>query len=368
MGSIYLDQILAPDRNNFALLRLAASVAVLISHVVLLSFGMPSSEPLAGVTYYNLGEHAVNVFFVLSGILVTASLDRSSSLAGFAAARMLRIFPALIVCVLLIAFVLGPLVSALPVRAYASDANLFEFLWRTMSASTGAAALPGVFANNPYPLVVDAPIWTLKYEIACYAVLVALSAAGMFRTARRLAIVIAVTWIPIAALLIADYGRESLPLDHLARFWLCFSFGMVLYRMRDRVPLSLPLAALAAFIWWATLGDAAERIVSLLALGYTVVWLASLPAGALRTWTNRTDLSFGIYIFGWPITQTLIWLSPGLPVLPLEAETILITTAVAYVSWSLVEQPALAMRAGVVARIEGWRAKSSTADLARRVH
>ncbi len=132
MPPIYLGHILVPDRNNFALVRLAASVAVLISHVVLLRAGTPSVEPLAGITYYNLGEHAVNAFFVLSGILVSASLARSASVMEFAIARALRIFPALIACVLLVALVLGPLVSTLPIGAYATDAGLLEFLWRTM--------------------------------------------------------------------------------------------------------------------------------------------------------------------------------------------------------------------------------------------
>jgi peptidoglycan/LPS O-acetylase OafA/YrhL len=77
------------------------------------------------------------------------------------------------------------------------------------------------------------------------------------------------------------------------------------------------------------------------------------------------DLSYGIYIFGWPITQTLIWLSPGLPILPLEAEAIVITVAVATLSWIAIEKPTLARRGKIATVLRSWRDRSAWASSPR---
>ncbi len=365
MKPVFLDTILDPKNNNFALARLLAAMGVLVSHALLLQSGDASREILAGQTFYNLGEHAVNVFFVLSGIMVSASLARSPSLTDFAVARVLRIFPALIACTFVIAFVIGPLVTVLPIDAYVSK-SLLRYLLQTVSVTSGAADLPGVFVNNPFPSVIDAPIWTLKYEIACYVLLAMLHHGRCLESTARFTALIAVTWIAGMILLVADFTFTPAPLDHLARFWLCFSFGMVLYRLRARIPLSIVLVAAFGLAWWLARGSALERIVSLLATGYAAIWFASLPMGPLRTLTNRMDLSYGIYIFGWPITQTLIWLSPGLPILPLEAEAIVITVAVATLSWIAIEKPALARRGRIAEVLRSWRDWTAWASSSRR--
>jgi peptidoglycan/LPS O-acetylase OafA/YrhL len=88
------EDVLSPEHNCFAAIRLAMAVCVLVSHCFFLATGTMTAEPLVGWTGYMLGQHAVQVFFILSGVLVAQSLDRSRSVLGFAVARGLRIFRA----------------------------------------------------------------------------------------------------------------------------------------------------------------------------------------------------------------------------------------------------------------------------------
>jgi peptidoglycan/LPS O-acetylase OafA/YrhL len=77
-----------------------------------------------------------------------------------------------------IAGVFGIVVSECSAFEYLADTRVIAYALKTMSLSTTSAELPGVFAGNPYPSVVNAPLWTLKFEVVWYLLLALLSAAG----------------------------------------------------------------------------------------------------------------------------------------------------------------------------------------------
>jgi peptidoglycan/LPS O-acetylase OafA/YrhL len=55
-------------------------------------------------------------------------------------------------------------------------------------------------------------------------------------------------------------------------------------------------------------------------------------------------LSYGVYIVGWPISQTLVWLSPGIGTVHLVATSIVLALGLAALSWHLIEKPSLRAR------------------------
>ena len=116
--------------NNFDTLRLVAAGSVIFSHAFLLSQGRQDNEPLVLLTGGQsvLGVVGVFVFFVISGFLVTQSFETTGSPLRFLAKRALRIYPGLAACILLCAFVLGPLVTSLPLGAYLRSAGVYDFL------------------------------------------------------------------------------------------------------------------------------------------------------------------------------------------------------------------------------------------------
>lgn len=342
--------ILEPDRNNFNLMRLLAASAVVVSHAAFLHSGQKADEILSGVTFYNLGDHAVNVFFVLSGLTVAASLARSASTTEFIVARGLRIFPALAVCALLLILV-GAIVTICTPAQFLSDTRVWRYGLKTLLLGSASAGLPGVFGENPHPSTMNASIWTLKFEVACYLVLAAVGWFGLL-TKHRFSWVLGVTWALAGGFLFARFGHDAVPIDQAARFWLCFSLGIGFYIYRDVIPLTIVGIITSGLVFWLSLGSGLERVVTLVATGYAVVWSAKIPTGRLRHLTNKIDLSYGIYIFGWPITQTLILLYPGLDVISLVILSLVLAAIIALPSWLWIERPALRSRRAAMVLLE----------------
>jgi peptidoglycan/LPS O-acetylase OafA/YrhL len=340
-----LADILSPDRNSFGVLRFAMATLVLVSHSYLYSAGTSAAEPLEPWLGRSLGECAVRVFFILSGVMVAQSFDRSRSIVDFTVARVLRIFPALIVCVLAVAFVLGPFVSALPASDYFKSPELYGYAAKTLTLATGSAPLPGVFETNAYANYVNSSLWTLKYEVACYLGLGVLGAAGLFDQKLRwfaaagLAIVVATVSLSLPANP-DDYGfTQNL------RYFIVYFYGGVLAYLLRRYLVITGAALLPLFlIFVASVRTPFAEVGAMLFLGYGALWAATKVWGPLRGWCNRTDTSFGIYIFAGPVQQTLLWIFPSISVVALTLTAFAIVLPAAIVSWFVIEKPSLRLR------------------------
>lgn len=340
-----LADILEPDRNNFGAVRLVLALAVVVSHSYYLASGIAlASEPVFAITGYSLGQHAVQLFFVLSGLLVAQSLVRNGLLA-YAKARALRIFPGLAVCVLATALIAGPLVSTLAPAAYVTDAGVYRYIVETVLLKTGMAPLPGVFQSNPAAGVVNSSLWTLKYEVVCYVLLgVAGSAALRLAITRAAGIAALIGFVWLAALDPPDLAPGNRLIDQIQYFALFFGTGVLAYAMRHHLRLGAGGAAVAAAALLASNGTGAAEFGQALGLGYLMLWAGSMPGGAVRRFTNRNDYSYGVYIYGVPVGQTLLHATPGLSAEALMAATAAVSLACAALSWRYVEKPSLALR------------------------
>ena len=345
---VFLKDVLDPKQNNFTLLRLFAALAVVVSHAVFLKSGNKADEIFAGSSVYVLGDHAVNVFFVLSGLTVAASLDRSKDIVGFLIARMLRIFPALIVCTVGLAL-FGIAISDYSAIEYVTDTHVITYALKTISLGTASAELPGVFAGNPHRSIVNGSLWTLKFEVMCYLLLALLSAVGMLEK-RRASLFLPAVGLAASAFLFHRFGGYADSLEQLARFWLCFSFGVGLFIFRDHVRISVFQALPLVAVSWMVLGTGIERAVAPVAIGYAALLLGCVPLGKLRVFSNRNDISYGVYILGWPTTQSLVHFYPNLDAWALVVLSAVIASALAYVSWHWIEKPSLRARDGFA----GW--------------
>lgn len=350
--SVKLSTILRPDNNNFGLMRLALAFAVLASHAYYLKTGSPLAEPLALLTAHSLGEHAVQVFFFLSGVMVAQSLDRSSTTLSFVMGRVLRIFPGLIVCVLLTAFILGPLVSDLQPVAYFTDPQLVGYLWRTLALTTGLASLPGVFETLPAAGTVNMSLWTLKYEVLCYACLAFAGLLGLFAPRRRaLAATLLAAFIVTVFLEAPDPVQGYTAAENVRYFALFFATGTLAYLLRDILVINAVLLAILGLLFYTALGTHYFELASALFLGYGALCFAALPTGRFRHLANRYDLSFGVYIYACPLQQQIV---ERLPHASAESQMLIAGLAVipfALLSWVLVEKPALQARSRLTARL-----------------
>lgn len=339
-----LGDVIDPERNSFGVLRLALAIAVVISHAHFFLAGITDRDPVEAFTGHALSEHAVQVFFILSGVLVTESLLRSKSTLDFIAARLLRIFPGLIVCVLLTALVLGPEFTVLSRQAYMNSPELPDYIVRTILLTTGAAPLPGLFTNLPAQRLVNVSLWTLKYEMMCYAALAVAGMLGVFRPRLRL-IATAVLAGGLAVLLLkSPFGPENAQLENLRHFALYFDTGVLAALLKDHLPLRLAGVVVLGAVYAVSVSTPFAEFTCALALGYTALYVGSANFGVLRRFCQSTDLSFGLYIYSAPVQQALISINPNLSVGLLTVQTLMFTLPLAVLSWHLVEKPALALR------------------------
>ncbi|WP_092867656.1 acyltransferase family protein [Hyphomicrobium facile] len=347
-----LADIMSPEANSFGVLRLLMATFVLISHSYLYAAGTDAAEPLQPWLGRSLGEYAVQVFFILSGVLVAQSFDRSRSILNFAAARVLRIFPALIVCVAVTAFVLGPMVSRLTVGEYFADIGLYAYVAKTLALTTGAAPLPGVFETLPYAGYVNSSLWTLKYEVLCYVILAALGVAGLFEERwRKLAIAGLAVLVGTVTLGLPAEAEAYGFSDNLRYFIVFFFSGVLAYIARRHLIIHGAALAPLAVLFVCLAKTPLAEISAALFLGYAALWLATKALGLLRAVCNKFDASYGIYIFAGPTQQTLLWLMPGLPPVWLSLVAFAIVLPTAIVSWIVIEKPAMKLRSLITARL-----------------
>jgi peptidoglycan/LPS O-acetylase OafA/YrhL len=333
--------------NHFGLLRLLLALAVVVSHALSVTTGRVEDEPLAQSTGFTLGEHAVNGFFAISGFLVTMSfLQRGWR--DYVLARALRIGPGLIAATLVVSLLLGGALTALDLPAYLGDARLWRFISGTLTSFKSAAALPGVFADNPLPFPMGT-VWTLKYETLCYLGVLAAGLAGLLLH-RRLVLAI---W---AALVLAVIAREILApagakgLETALRLPLIFLTGGLIYLWRDRVPLSLAGLALALLATALLSATPLYKAALYLVTAWSVLVLALAPP--LTRWRSEppADLSYGVYLYGWPLQQAAVALFPAAGAFVLFWPALAATLIVAALSWYLVEKPALGLKRRLMTR------------------
>jgi len=335
-----------PDRhsNNFDVLRLAAALSVILSHSWLIAYGTQSNEPVVRFTHNqcSLGLVGVFVFFVISGYLVTESYCRKPKPGGFVLRRAARIYPGLLVNGLMIACVAGPIVTVLPLGAYFAEPKLRAFLVEYATLWPGPLALPGVqFADTTVGLLVNGAFWTLVFEVMMYATVLILGVARLLRLETALALlvigIVAIWWDERWSLSWLGYLRGWLwMLSH-------FAAGMVMYFLRDRLLLRRygVLAALGLLVLTSQLGEFITFFS--LSCGYLTIYAARRRYWPRLDYARHVgDLSYGIYIYGWPCEQLIMWLSHGRAAWwAVTLGSVALVLPLAWLSWHGVEKRVL---------------------------
>ena len=318
--------------NGFAVLRIVAALAVVLDH----SFMLLGRDTLTVATWsdrsMDLGGLAVLTFFGISGYLITSSWLGEPRLAAFVRKRVLRIWPGLLMLLLLTVFVLGPLVTTLSLGEYFTAPGTWEYL-RTATLAPVELHLPGVFEDHPQDRV-NASLWTLPIEVLCYGLLAVVAMTVGLRRSRL---------VPLAVLLIvlAETVLGAFPRDVLILV-VAFLWGSVL-RITPRLLHRGTAVAVLGLLCGFLVPELAA--LSTMAWVYLVLRAGLLPMRKLQWFVDRGDPSYGIYIYGAPLQQVLILLGLTAP-LPLFVASLIAVPAVGYASWHFVEKPALRLAKG----------------------
>lgn len=344
--------------SGFDYLRLSLAIGVIFWHGSVVCYGHEFDNALQQTWVGTLGKLLLPMFFALSGFLVAGSLFKTPSLLVYASHRVLRIFPALIVEVLLSAFILGTILTTYTLYDYFTNGSFIRYLGNALGIVY--VFLPGVFTGNPTHWV-NISIWTVPYELECYVALLILAAMGIVR--RKIWFVIAFILIQIAVPL-SDYilqsdGMLNVNRIHARTLVTCFLAGVGLYIFRHHVRSNLSIAAACAIVSFLLAHYTAFSYLIPIPIAYLTVYFGIVQIPKLPIIFNG-DYSYGLYLYAFPFQQLQAhlfpddrnWLDNMLFALPCAA-------LFAVFSWHLIEKPILQNRKALVAWIEGKSAKAT---------
>ena len=334
--------------NNFTLLRFSAAMTVLFAHSVAVLGLPPEREFFFNRLGFSLGEMGLDMLFVTSGFLVTASLVGRQDLIAYLWARMLRVYPGMWVMLVLTVFVLAPALTTLPRDEYYTSPLTWEYFRKCATLIGGVRySLPGVFETVPLKGEFNGSLWTMPVEVRMYLYLAAIWVALAVVPALRLKTMRFVLPLSAAALLVFVLGPRltggAVNGANIRVFM--FLYGSSLYLWRDRVPLSAwLLAGILAALVLASFDKTVFFIVYVALLAPLVLHLVYVPRGRIRAFNDWGDYSYGVYIYAFPVQQTLALIFPAMTLAAMMASSAVVSVAIAIVSWKLIEERALGLK------------------------
>lgn len=337
--------------NNFNLVRFVAAALVLYSHCYPLSQGPETGDPLGAWINMTWGGIAVDVFFITSGFLITYSFFSRNNIIAFIWARILRIYPALFFAILFCVFAVGLYFTTHAISDYLSDPQTGNFFRKNVTLFSGVKyELPGVFADNPYKYAVNGPLWTLPYEIKMYTYLGIIASVLIYiqkwKWPGKKAL--PVTFLGIALISVAANIANhflSFSSDEFLRLFAMFFVGAAIYIFREYILLSSRVFLLVvAALLLSVMNKDLFFITYSVSLPYLIFYLAYIPAGIIRNYNKVGDYSYGMYIYAFPVQQSVAAIFPEISVTAMLFIAFGITFILAFLSWHLVENKFLKMK------------------------
>ena len=343
--------------NSVNALRLILALLVLASHTLTLAGGV---DPLGEFTGGNvdIGTVAVDGFFVLSGFLIASSFVNSPSVWRYLWRRCLRILPAFWVCLIVSAVVILPL------------AQVLEYGSIDGFPLTGQESVLGYVINNAglwmrqfevrglmQGWAVDGSLYTLFYEFACYLGIALVGVLGLLTRHRWVVLGVAgALWLTIVADAITGGAvtSGSVTTELFQRLGVMFMAGVITYLWAERIPLNwiggvgATILLIGALVGASYQGaDPTSRLTYLVLAPAAVAYLVMLIGASTRLSHigARRDVSYGVYIYAWPVQVLLLLVGAAdWPVVLYFAASVAVTWVLAWASWTLVESRALKLK------------------------
>lgn len=330
---------IANRKNTFDFLRFFAALLVFYGHCYWLTGNVELEPLLAFSGYKDLPDLGVDIFFVISGFLITMSYQRSKTYKAFVLNRAVRIFPGLIVAVLFSALVVGPLTSVFSASDYFADYEFWRYLLNM--ALITSYSLPGVFETTPFADVVNGSLWTLPQEVAMYCMLFSAGALGLLKPR--------VTTIILLLLAVGLFVAVQLPeLPHTVRsfFRLGFLFfsGAFYFLVQQHVRFKSSVVFFFLFLLVVTGRTETWLPIYYVALPYIVLWVSQLDIPALTSFGKHGDISYGLYIYGFVVQQTVVHIVGEATPNGLFFASVSYTLILAVLSWRFIEKPSLRLK------------------------
>lgn len=323
-------------------MRLALAILVVYSHCFPLTSGDYSSEPFYAHSGAQIsgGSFAVDIFFFISGMLITTSWFRSQSPGEYLRRRVLRIYPGYFV-----AMAFSAITAALAVPAFwqidISWSWSGDWLKDVLLLSNDSLHGQNIFPDNPYKHSANGSLWTIQIEFICYLSVLLFGLLGILK--KRCLVLIMLACAHIYYFLSMQSGAPNT--DHVwSRVASHFLAGASAQLWRDRIPISGRLAITLLPLLLLTLHFRPWFIfVSPLLAGYLVLWFGFARPLTVLQCCDRTDLSYGVYLYSFPTQQLIAHFGVRNPHWMFLLTTPL-ALLIAFCSWKLCEKPCLQLK------------------------
>ncbi|WP_395051087.1 acyltransferase family protein [Flavobacterium sp.] len=332
------------NKNNFDFLRFLFALLVVISHSYPLSGGNESSQWIYQITNGQivLAQIGLSGFFIISGYFIFQSLERSKNIFDYFKKRFLRLFPALFV-VLLLTIVLAPLVYKSAIPFFKNNA-VYTYVPNNLSLYYFQSSIKGIFDTNAYHAI-NGSLWTIRYEFSLY---VALSLLFLFRKQKQLVLLLLSVVFIIFYFLYNFYlgrfeGSSILKLQglHILNLGTFFIVGSLLASIQfEKLKYKGVILGLSVLIMVLSLYFNHYDLVKHIIFPIVVVLIGFIPLPFLHTFGKYGDMSYGIYIYSFPIQQTLVYFFK-MNTYNLMLASVLLSIFFGYLSWHLIEKRAL---------------------------
>jgi peptidoglycan/LPS O-acetylase OafA/YrhL len=346
-----LGQAFDPRNNALNAWRLTLAAEVILWHSFLVT-GAHLPPVAVRQLLFSVG---VDGFFAISGFLITSSWLRDPKARDYFAARGLRILPGFWVCLIVMAFVLAPIGVAIQggagTKLITSGASV-DYVLSNIAVAMTKLDIGGTPTGIPWPQVWNGSLWTLIWEIMCYTLVAIFGVLGLLK--RR--------WFLPALFVLALAWSATLPPLEIPQIWtltqvagrfaVMFLAGALVHRFRDAIPARWSIVAVCVVVVLASGFLPNYRLLGALPLAYAVIVSGALLRN--RRLVLRTDLSYGVYIYAFPIQQLLVicGLVHLTPILFFIVATIA-TLPMAALSWFLIEKPAMRLKARIKRKSAG---------------
>lgn len=334
--------------NSFDLLRLIAAMMVIYAHTYNLR-GEHVHERIQNLmgSEISFGALSILIFFAISGYLVSLSWLRDPDIERFLQRRLLRLVPGVIVVTLFAVFILGPWLTTLPLSEYFSNPLTWTYL-ENIFIYPVHYKLPGVFQDNPYPNVVNGSIWTLRLELSLYLIVILLGVTRFMYWRWMGALLAFLCMLGVYSLRYVDilqvipFHRELL----LVVFnGIPFFIGLFMARNPGSEKVSwllISMCALAAavFACHSHTYPLATPLIAYVSIAFAYKFKTNVA--------RYGDFSYGLYLWGFMVQQTLLHFMPTLRAVPFFFMACAGSFVFAFLSWHFVEKLSLKLKPATV--------------------
>lgn len=290
-------------RNNFNAVRNILALIVFFAHLSALT--QLSDFKFFGYIFNS--NFAVKGFFAISGFLITNSYFNSYSIFNYFEKRLRRIYPAYLFTVFL-CLIIGAYVTKLSLYNFFTSKETLKYLAsNAIFLNFIQPSLPQVFDDNPVNTL-NGSLWTIKIEVMLYLMVpLFIYSFKRFGSIKSLFLyfLLSVSWVYYFEFIFIGAAGPEIARQFPGQI-AYFIFGSFFY-INQKALLKIKWIALVSLILLIWIKNPiAKLFIDPVAYSSVIVFFSTSAFKSLNL-LKYGDISYGVYLYHFPIIQLLIF-------------------------------------------------------------